>query len=129
MEDRARRKRHFRALHSLGSNEYSFRRSCTLFGAASRHQRWTIRFCLRTPSRFRASGETLRSTRKWEKSNSPLPARKFRKLKVVWKGPALHLDDKLWPKKKQSGKYSSEIEITVKPSALIILQPAPAVKT
>src|SRR5438046_10739811 len=66
MEDRARRKRHFRALHSLGSNEYSFRRSCTLFGAASRHQRWTIRFCLRTPSRFRASGETLRSTRKWE---------------------------------------------------------------
>ena len=64
-----------------------------------------------------------------KKSNSPLPARKFRKLKVVWKGPALHLDDKLWPKKKQSGKYSSEIEITVKPSALIILQPAPAVKT
>jgi len=39
------------------------------------------------------------------------------------------LDDKLWPEKKQSGKSSSEIEITVKPSALIILQPAPAVKT
>jgi diacylglycerol kinase (ATP) len=64
-----------------------------------------------------------------KKSNSPLPARKFRKLRVVWKGPALHLDDKLWPKKKQSGKSSSELEITVKPSALIILQPAPAVKT
>src|SRR6266446_5870580 len=64
-----------------------------------------------------------------KKSNSPLPARKFRKLRVVWKGPALHLDDKLWPKKKQSGKSSNEIEITVKPSALIILQPAPAVKT
>src|SRR5437879_12538891 len=66
MEDRARRKRHFRALHSLGSNEYSFRRSCTLFGATRRHQRWTIRFCVRTPSRFRASGKTLRSTRRWE---------------------------------------------------------------
>jgi len=64
-----------------------------------------------------------------KRSNSPLPARKFRKLRVVWKGPALHLDDKLWPKKKQSGTSSNEIEITVKPSALIILQPAPAVKT
>src|SRR2546426_11928682 len=66
MEDRARRKRHFRALHSLGSNEYSFRRSCTSFGATCRHQRRTIRFCVRTPSRFCASGETLRSTRSWE---------------------------------------------------------------
>jgi hypothetical protein len=39
------------------------------------------------------------------------------------------LDDKLWPDEKQSQKSSSEIKITVKPSALIILQPAPVVKT
>ena len=64
-----------------------------------------------------------------KKSNSPLPARKFRKLRVIWKGQTLHLDDKVWPEKKQSGKSSGEITITVKPSALIILQPGPAVKT
>jgi diacylglycerol kinase family enzyme len=64
-----------------------------------------------------------------KKSKSPLPARKFRELRVVWKGSTLHLDDKLWPEKKQSGKASSEIKITVKPSALIILQPAATIKT
>jgi diacylglycerol kinase (ATP) len=67
-----------------------------------------------------------------KKSKSPLPARKFRELRVVWKESTestLHLDDKLWPDKKQSTKSSGEIKITVKHSALIILQPAPAVKT
>jgi diacylglycerol kinase (ATP) len=64
-----------------------------------------------------------------KKSKSPLPARKFRELRVVWKGSTLHLDDKLLPEKKQRGKSSSEIRITVKPSALIILQPATVVKT
>jgi hypothetical protein len=64
-----------------------------------------------------------------KKSNSPLPARKFRELRVVWNDSTLHFDDKLWPDKKQSQKSSSEIKITVKHSALIILQPAPAVKT
>lgn len=63
------------------------------------------------------------------KSNSPLPARKFRELRVVWNDSTLHLDDKLWPDKKQSQKSSSEIKITIKHSALIILQPAPAVRT
>ena len=63
-----------------------------------------------------------------KKSKSPLPARRFRELRVVWKGSTLHLDDKLWPEKKQSEKFSNEIKITVKPSALIILQPAAAVK-
>ena len=63
-----------------------------------------------------------------KKSESPLPARRFRELRVVWKGSTLHLDDKLWPEKKQSEKSSNEIKITVKPSALIILQPAAAVK-
>jgi hypothetical protein len=64
-----------------------------------------------------------------KKSNSPLPARKFRELRVVWNDSTLHLDDKLWPDKKQSQKSSSEIKITVKHSALIIPQPAPAVRT
>jgi diacylglycerol kinase (ATP) len=64
-----------------------------------------------------------------KKSKSPLPARKFRELRVVWNGSTLHLDDKLWPEKKQSQKSSSQIKITVKRSALIILQPAAAVKT
>jgi hypothetical protein len=63
-----------------------------------------------------------------KKSNSPLPARRFRELRIVCKGSTIHLDDKLWPAKKQSGKSSNEIKITVKPSALIILQPAPTVK-
>jgi diacylglycerol kinase family enzyme len=63
-----------------------------------------------------------------KKSKSPLPARRFRELRVVWKGSTLHLDDKLWPEKKQSRKSFNEIKITVKPSALIILQPAAAVK-
>src|SRR6266536_6684017 len=63
-----------------------------------------------------------------KKSKSPLPARRFRELRVVWKGSTLHLDDKLWPEKKQSGKSSNEIKITVKPSALIILRPAATVK-
>ena len=63
-----------------------------------------------------------------KKSESPLPARRFRELRVVWKGSTLHLDDKLWPEKKQSEKSYNEIKITVKPSALIILQPAAAVK-
>jgi len=64
-----------------------------------------------------------------KKSKSPLPARKFRELRVVWKGSTLHLDDKLWPEKTKSGKASAKIRITVKPSALIILQPAAAIKT
>jgi diacylglycerol kinase (ATP) len=63
-----------------------------------------------------------------KKSKSPLPARRFRELRFVWKGSTLHLDDKLWPEKEQSEKSSNEIKITVKPSPLIILQPAAAVK-
>ena len=63
-----------------------------------------------------------------KKSNSPLPARKFRELRIVCKGSTIHLDDKLWTDKKESAKSSNEIRITVKPSALIILQPAAAIK-
>jgi diacylglycerol kinase (ATP) len=56
----------------------------------------------------------------------PLPLRRFRKLKLVWKNSTLHFDSKVWPRKKQKAKSPSTIEITVKPSALVILQPAGA---
>jgi diacylglycerol kinase family enzyme len=62
---------------------------------------------------------------KGKKSKFPLPVRRFRRLRVVWEGSTLHFDDKLWPSKGQRPPSPSEIEITVKPSALIILQPAP----
>jgi diacylglycerol kinase family enzyme len=62
-----------------------------------------------------------------KKPKFPLPIRRFRKLQVVWEGSSkLHLDDKLWPRKKQESKQRREIEITVRPSALVILQPGRA---
>ena len=59
-----------------------------------------------------------------KKHKFPLPIRRFRQLRIIWEGPTLHLDDEPWPRKKQKPKSPSEIEITVKPSALVILQPA-----
>src|SRR6266567_7382815 len=53
----------------------------------------------------------------------PLPLRRFRKLNIVWENSTLHFDDKVWPDKNQKAKSPNEIEITVKPSALVILQP------
>jgi diacylglycerol kinase family enzyme len=64
-----------------------------------------------------------------KKSNSPLPAQRFRELRIVCKESTIHLDDKLWTGKKRGGKSSDEIRITVKPAALIILQPAATIKT
>jgi hypothetical protein len=58
------------------------------------------------------------------RSKFPLPLRRFRELKVVWQKSPLHFDDKLWPRKNQKPKSPGEIEITVKRSALVILQPA-----
>jgi len=56
----------------------------------------------------------------------PLPLRRFRTLKIGWENSTLHFDSKLWPEKNQKGKSPKEVEITVKPSALVILQPKPA---
>jgi hypothetical protein len=53
-----------------------------------------------------------------------LPIRRFRKLKISCKKSTIHLDDTFWPCKKQQPKHRSKLEITVKPSALIVLQPA-----
>jgi diacylglycerol kinase family enzyme len=64
-----------------------------------------------------------------KKSKSPLPARRFRELQIAWKGSTIHLDDKLWRDKEKTRKSFDEIKITVKPSALIILQPAATIKT
>ncbi|PYI49555.1 MAG: hypothetical protein DMF11_00770, partial [Verrucomicrobia bacterium] len=59
-----------------------------------------------------------------KKPKFPLPIRRFRKLQVVWQGSAkLHLDDKLWPRKKRESKHRREIEVTVRPSALVVLLP------
>ena len=59
-----------------------------------------------------------------KKSRFPLPTRRFRQLRIAWKGSTLHFDDELWPTKKQRPRDHGEIEIIVRPSALIILQPA-----
>jgi diacylglycerol kinase family enzyme len=53
----------------------------------------------------------------------PLPLRRFRKLNIVWENATLHFDSKVWPRKNEKAKSQSDIEITVKPSALVILQP------
>jgi diacylglycerol kinase family enzyme len=58
-----------------------------------------------------------------KKHKFPLPIRRFRQLRIIWERPPLHLDDEPWPRKKQKVKSPGEIEITVKPSALVILQP------
>jgi diacylglycerol kinase family enzyme len=57
------------------------------------------------------------------KRNFPLFTQRFRKLTIVWDKSPFHFDDKLWPKKKQEPESPRKIEITVKPSALLILQP------
>jgi hypothetical protein len=62
-----------------------------------------------------------------KKSRFLLPTRRFRQLRIAWKGSTLHFDDKLWPTKKQRPRDHGEIEITVRPSALVILQPAASV--
>jgi diacylglycerol kinase family enzyme len=58
------------------------------------------------------------------KAKFPLPLRRFGESKILWENSTLHFDDKVWPDKKQEVKSPSDIEITVKPSALVILQQA-----
>jgi diacylglycerol kinase (ATP) len=58
-----------------------------------------------------------------QKVKFPLPLRRFRKLNIVWDNSTLHFDGKVWPRKNKKAKTPSDIEITVKPSALVILQP------
>ena len=58
-----------------------------------------------------------------KKSKYPLPIRRFRKLKTVWQGSTIHFDDEIWPGKNEKPKSPAKIEIEVKSSALVILQP------
>jgi len=57
-------------------------------------------------------------------SKFPLPCRRFRELKVTYEKSPLHFDGKCWPSKYRKATSSTEIDITVKPSALVILQSA-----
>jgi diacylglycerol kinase family enzyme len=57
-----------------------------------------------------------------QKTKFPLPIRRFRELKIASKKATIHLDDDFWPPQGQKQKSLAEIKITVKPSALIILQ-------
>src|SRR5713101_7706049 len=66
MEDRDRRKRYFRPLYSLGSDEHSLGWSRAPPGAPRRDQRWPIRFCLRARNRPRALDGTFRRARSRE---------------------------------------------------------------
>lgn len=53
----------------------------------------------------------------------PLRISRCRKLKIAVKNSRVHIDGKVWPKKKGKPKKSYRIEIAVKPSALVVLQP------
>ncbi len=129
MEDRHRRRRNFGSLHSLGSDEHSLSRPRTLSRIAGRDQRWPIGFRVcagRGPFHLH---EYLDARLAGGRIKFPLPLRRFRQLKFVWETSTLHFDDKLLPRKDQNVKSPSEIEITVKPSGLVILQPARAEQT
>lgn len=57
-----------------------------------------------------------------QKTEFPLPIRRFSKLEVVWRRSKLHFDDEIWPQKGEKPKKPAKIEIKVKSSALQILQ-------
>jgi diacylglycerol kinase (ATP) len=81
--------------------------------------------CAREEDRFRFM-QHLEAWLSGRRIKFPLPLRRFRKIKIIWENSTLHFDGKLWPRKGQKVKSPSEIEITVKPSALVILQAARA---
>jgi diacylglycerol kinase (ATP) len=59
-----------------------------------------------------------------QKTNLSLPIRRFRRLTISSRKSTIHLDDRFWPRKKRQSKRWNKIKITVKPSALILRQPA-----
>ena len=58
-----------------------------------------------------------------KQSKFPLPMRKFRELEIVWEEGQIHLDDALWPGKKDQPRKLDKVKITVKSSALVIQRP------
>jgi diacylglycerol kinase family enzyme len=79
--------------------------------------------CMREADRS-AFMEFLEARLAGQKTKLSLPIRRFRRLKISSKKSTIHLDDRFWPRTKQQSKRRGEIEITVKPSALIVRQPA-----
>jgi diacylglycerol kinase family enzyme len=63
-----------------------------------------------------------------EEVEFPLPARRFRHLRLIWEGSALHFDDKIWPAKDEPVPKSGTIEIIVERGALEVLLPAVPLK-
>jgi hypothetical protein len=63
-----------------------------------------------------------------QRTKLSLPIRRFRKLKISSRKSTIHIDDRFWPRKKQQSKHWNEIEITVKQSASVILEPAANLK-
>src|SRR5262249_14801514 len=63
------------------------------------------------------------------KRKFPLPLSRFRKLTVAGNNSRLHFDGKIWPRRKPKARRPGKIEITVKPSALVILQPIQSLRS
>src|SRR5438034_11452656 len=123
MEDRHRRQRYLRPLRTLGSNEHPLSRPALYLASQAATKDGRLDFvCAREVDRLLLM-EHLEARLAGKKHKFPLPIRKFRQLRIIWQGSPLHVDDEPWPRKKQKPKSPSEIEITVKPSALVILQP------
>jgi diacylglycerol kinase (ATP) len=59
-----------------------------------------------------------------KKNAYPLPMRTFRELEIVVEKSRVHLDDKIWPKKKAKPDKRFGLRLTVKAGALLIRQPA-----
>jgi diacylglycerol kinase (ATP) len=59
-----------------------------------------------------------------KKIRFPSRVRKFRELQISRPGATMHFDGKVWPTKGHKPKSHSPIEITVRPAALMIWQPA-----
>jgi diacylglycerol kinase family enzyme len=57
------------------------------------------------------------------KTKSPLPVRRFKKLKIVWKKSAIRFDDETWPQRDEKPKKTTKIKLKVKSSALQVLRP------
>jgi diacylglycerol kinase (ATP) len=54
----------------------------------------------------------------------PFRISRCRKIRITSNNSTLRLDGKIWPHKKRKSKKAHKIDIAVKPSALVILQPA-----
>jgi diacylglycerol kinase family enzyme len=124
MENKDRRRGYFRS-HILWEalNTRSVGPALSLAGRASTKDGRLDLVCVGERDRS-ALMKYLEGRLAGQRTKLSLPIRRFRKLKVSSKTSTIHIDDRFWPRKKQQSKHRNEIEITVKPSALIVRQPA-----